>query len=438
MTSHGGAPPFDPTELCAWAADALGRCADLMADLADDELAGPREPVLNPLLWELGHVAWFAERFCLRDARGEPPLRPDADAMFDSIAVHHDARWDLALATRPELERYARDVTERIAAALRENPAPRGNLELPLLSILHADMHAEAFTYSRQTRGLSPPPCLPETSNDPAIERVHGDVEVPGGRFHLGATDDAPFAFDNERRAHAVDVAPFRIARTPVTEAEFAAFVLDGGYTRRELWSSAGALMLGESGATMPLYWRRKNDGFEVRVFDRWRPLEPDLPVSHVSAHEADAYCRWAQRRLPTELEWEVAASGEPGPRDTLAPVRRSLPWGTARVDASRARVDGRGCGPISVHALAESDSAFGCRQMLGNVWEWTASEFGPYPGFTPGAYVEYSEPWFGSRRVLRGGAWATRSRLVWCSLRNFFEPERRDVIAGFRTCALD
>ena len=174
------------------------------------------------------------------------------------------------------------------------------------------------------------------------------------------------------------------------------------------------------------------------RRFDRWVPLEPRLPVVHVNAFEADAYGRWAGRRLPTEVEWEVAAAGatENGGR-TLSRARRPHPWGDDPPSASLANLDGRGTGAIDVGALAAGDSAFGCRQMWGNVWEWTATPFHPYPGFVADPYEEYSAPWFGTHRVLRGGCHATRARLLRNSWRNFFTPDRRDVWAGFRTCAV-
>jgi iron(II)-dependent oxidoreductase len=226
-------------------------------------------------------------------------------------------------------------------------------------------------------------------------------------------------------------LAPFRIARAPVTAEQFAAFVEDGGYAREDLWSSAGWRWRQEEGATHPVYWRPVPGGWERRDFDRWVALEPHHPVLHVSAYEAEAWCAWADRRLPTEAEWEMAAASEPGGRG-----RRRFPWGEATPTPARANLEGLAGGVLDVAALPEGDSAWGCRQMLGNVWEWTASDFRPYPGFVPDAYRDYSEPWFGTHRVLRGGCWRTRARLLRNTWRNFYTPDRRDVWAGFRTCA--
>ncbi len=233
-----------------------------------------------------------------------------------------------------------------------------------------------------------------------------------------------------------MEVGPFAIARAPVTQAEFAAFVDDGGYRRRELWSEDGWAWREQARAEHPVYWRRDAGAWLRRDFDEWRALEPHRPVIHVNWYEADAYCRWAGRRLPTEAEWEAAAASDPGPGGArLSGAKRRFPWGNEPPTPRRANLDWQAMGCLDVGALPAGDSAFGCRQMIGNVWEWTSSTFLPYPGFTPDPYKEYSEPWFGTRKVLRGGCWATRSRMLRNTWRNYFTPDRRDVLAGFRTC---
>jgi iron(II)-dependent oxidoreductase len=255
--------------------------------------------------------------------------------------------------------------------------------------------------------------------------------------LQLGSTTNAPFVFDNEKWAHPVEIAPFRIARAPVSNAEFLAFVTEGGYRRRALWSDAGWHWRERAGAEHPLYWSRQHNGWMVRRFDRMEPLRPHCPVIHVNWYEAEAWCRWAGRRLPTEGDWEAAAATEPGPNGGLAGCKRRHPWGDEAASPRHANLDGNALGVVDVGAFAEGDSAWGCRQMLGNVWEWTASTFEPFPGFAPDVYEDYSAPWFGTRKVLRGGAWATRSRMISNMYRNFFTPDRRDVMAGFRSCAL-
>jgi iron(II)-dependent oxidoreductase len=259
-------------------------------------------------------------------------------------------------------------------------------------------------------------------------------VNVPGGRFLLGSLPGEPFVFDNEKWAHPVEVRPFAIARAPVTQAEFSAFVDEGGYTRRELWDEAGWTWRQAAGAEHPVYWRRDGAWWR-RHFDRWLPLEPHRPVLHVNWYEASAYCRWARRRLPTEAEWELAASAAGGGFG-FAGSKRRFPWGDQPPRDDQANLDGISAGCIDVAGCPAGDSASGARQMIGNVWEWTASDFQPYPGFAVDPYVDYSQPWFGTHKVLRGGCWVTRARLLRNTYRNFYRPQRRDVWAGFRTCA--
>jgi len=214
----------------------------------------------------------------------------------------------------------------------------------------------------------------------------------------------------------------------------------DDGYRRKELWSEEGWDWRETEDATHPVYWQRDSNGDWLRRhFDKWNPLEPHLPVIHVNWYEAEAYCRWAGRRLPTEAEWEVAAAAEPNSTGQgLSSRKRRFPWGDEPPAPERANLDWCAMGCVDVEALPAGDSAFGCRQMIGNVWEWTSTPFRPYPGFEIDPYKEYSEPWFETRKVLRGGCWTTRSRLLRNTWRNFYTPERRDVWAGFRTCALD
>ncbi len=422
-------PPSD--DVIAWLESARARTLGLVEDWPSAARLGPRLAVVNPALWELGHVGWFEERWILRHAAARPPLRADSDALYDSSAVPHDHRWDLALPSWEATLDYLADVRVRsLVAARTVDPY------FPRLAALHEDMHGEAFAYTRQTLGLPAPGV--GASGPVEAGPLAGDVFVPGGRFTLGARPDDPFTFDNEQRAHEVTVAPFWIARAAVTQAEFAEFTEDRGYARRELWSEEGWRWREAVRAEQPLHWRRDGGRWLRRAFDRFVALEPHRPAIHVCWYEADAWCRWAGRRLPTEVEWEAAASCEPGQGGrALVDARRRYPWGDAEPDARRANLDFRATGCADVAAHADGDSAFGCRQLVGNVWEWTASTFGPYPGFEPGPYRDYALPWFGTHKVLRGGCFVTRARIARNAYRNFYTPDRRDVWAGFRTCAL-
>lgn len=444
-----------PRQLIEWVRDARERTFEIVSDLTNEQLLGPKLDIVNPLLWEIGHLAWFQEKWALRHALGRDPLREDADALWDSIAIPHDVRWDLPLPSREETLAYMREVRDRVVEALARDPTEE-LLYHALYALYHEDMHAEAFTYTRQTHGWPAPPIHGDGSSATgggtsgtaaggagAAEGgpLPGDVEVPGGTLWLGAPEDAPFAFDNEQWAHPVEVGPFAIARAPVTQGEFVAFVEAGGYEDPEPWSDDGWLWREGAGAQALVYWRKEGGSWRRRHFDRWVPLEPHRPVIHVSWYEAEAYCRWAGRRLPTEAEWEAAASAFRAPDGTLAGrprEKRRYPWGNEPAPtADHANLDWRAMGCVDAGALSGGSSAFGCRGMIGNVWEWTASDFLPYPGFQPDPYEEYSEPWFGDRKVLRGGCWATRSRLIYNFYRNYYTPDRRDVWAGFRTCAL-
>ena len=418
--------------------DARARTLELVAGLDDDQVMGPKLKIVNPLRWEIGHVAWFHEKFILRDLYGHAPIHPPGDAIYDSIAIAHDTRWDLPLLGMDETLGYMANVLEACLDRLPEGMASEQDSYIYQFAAFHEDMHTEAYTYTRQTLGYPEPrfanAALPEDADAGALP---GDATVPGGEVRLGTEKDAPLVFDNEKWAHPVAIAPFEIAKAPVTNGEFAAFVDDGGYGRRALWSDAGWAWREAEGAAHPVYWVRSGEGdWGLRRFDAVVDLPPHRPVVHVSWHEANAYCAWAGRRLPSEAEWDAAALCEPAPGGGLAAHKRSYPWGDARPEAAHANLDGRTLGCIDVAALPAGDSAFGCRQMLGNVWEWTATTFAPYPGFAPDAYKDYSKPVFDTTKVLRGGAWATRGRMVTGRYRNFFTPDRRDVMAGFRTCA--
>jgi iron(II)-dependent oxidoreductase len=296
------------------------------------------------------------------------------------------------------------------------------------LAVFHEDMHAEAFHYTRQTLGY-PDPFLASAALPVSHGPDRGDVELPGGAFQLGAFPESGFVFDNEKWAHPVRIAPFSIARDPVTNAAFLEFVEASGYRRREWWTESGWAWRAGAGAEAPRHWMREGNAWLQRRFDTVALLIAGHPVIHVNWHEAQAFCHFAKRRLPTEAEWEYAAAW-----DARAGKKHRYPWGEAAPTAGHANLESNG--PVAVDAFSEGDSASGCRQLIGNVWEWTESGFDPYPGFMIDPYQEYSQPWFGTHKVLRGASFATTRRLVRNTFRNFYTPERNDIFAGFRTCA--
>jgi len=402
-----------PESLSQQLRDARQRTRLLTRDLEGPQLFGPKLAIVNPVLWELGHVAWFQEHWCLRlrsDESLSESILDGADALYDSAKVAHDTRWDLPLPDLSGTLEFQDSVLERVLARLEREPDNEWFLYFVQLALFHEDMHAEAFHYTRQTLGYTDP--LARGKSDSAGKgALDGDAELPGGEFLLGAARNSGFHFDNEKWAHPVKLEPFRIARSPVTNAQFLEFVRDGGYSRRDLWSPEGWSW--KARARGPRYWVERDGEWRERRFDEEVPLDGDLPVMHVNWHEANAFCRYTGRRLPSEAEWEMAASSS-----------RTAPANLG------------GSGRAHVGEFARGDSAAGCRQMLGNVWEWTSSTFGPYPDFVRDPYAEYSEPWFGTHKVLRGGSFATPARLISNTWRNFYTPDRGDVFAGFRTCA--
>jgi gamma-glutamyl hercynylcysteine S-oxide synthase len=277
-----------------------------------------------------------------------------------------------------------------------------------------------------QSLGLPGPVHEPVELPSAVAFSVH-EVEFAGGRFEMGSRDGLDFVFDNERRAHEVAVGPFALATATVTQAEYRTFVEAGGYEEPRWWSEAGWRWREGSALCQPRHWQRDAERWLVRRFGRLEALVGDCAMVHVSAYEAEAYAAFAGARLPTEAEWEYAARCGLGAKDDR------YPWGAGTLAAGAANLDSRYGRPVAPSALAAGDTGAGLRQLLGNVWEWTASAFEPYPGFEPGPYREYSQPWFGDHRVLRGGSFATRSRLVHNRWRNFYKPDRNDVFAGIR-----
>jgi iron(II)-dependent oxidoreductase len=400
----------------------------IYAHLGADQRAFPQLATVNLPQWEIGHIGWFQEYWCLRDAGRTPAWLPCADAWWDSAKVPHATRWSLALPGWDAIHAYLRRTLEATVAELHAaSEAQRYFFELALY---HEDMHGEALLMTLQTLALPGPAFLSEPSppNAPEHAAPAADVALPGGCFAIGtqrAQVRRRFVFDNEKWAHPVEVAPFRMARHCVTQGEFLAFVDAGGYRDPALWSPEGAAWLSRTGRVAPAYWRRAPDeaAWQVRRFARLEALDPDAPMQHVNAHEAAAWCRWAGRRLPTEAEWEVAA------RHGLADD------GEARAQAlAGANVDARLGAPQS--QVVDDAATAAPAGMLGNVWEWTATPFAPYPGFEADPYADYSVPWFHTHHVMRGGSWATRARLAHPRLRNFYLPERHDPFVGFRTCA--
>ena len=319
---------------------------------------------------------------------------------------------DLVMATR----RAGHDLCVVVSAMGKTTD---GLLELARGAARSADANASAEPPRRELD------MLVSTGERVSMALLSIAIRARGGdAVSLTGSQSGIMTNDRHFDARILEVRPFRIARAPVTQAEFRAFVEDGGYARRELWTAEGWDWRVRSAAQHPVYWKREGSAWLRRHYDRWVALEDHLPMCFVNAYEAEAYCRWAKRRLPTEAEWELAAG------------RARHPWGDEPPTCERAELDLCSDGPCEVGAHAGGDSPHGLRQMTGNVWEWTATPFGAYPDFEPGPYAEYSQPWFGSHKVLRGASFATRGRMRHPKYRHFLLPERDDVFCGFRSCA--
>jgi len=423
------------SELSKWVSDASEKSMELIKDLNDDELSVPYISTINPFIWELCHSAYFLEFWVLRKGLNRKPIISNADSLFDSMKIGHESRWKLKIPNKEESFEYLINVKNSILDLLKSKKISDKIRYYIIYSVMHLDMHTEAFTYVRQSLGYPDPNMnnIKKTKiKNNYDEFVEEDVIIPSGTYKLGASKTSQFIFDNEKWSHEIEVEKFKISKTAVTEGQFLEFVNDGGYNKPELWSKNGWKWLNSVQKQAPHYWRKEKNEWEKRLFDKWFTIQKNIAMCHVNWYEADAYCKWSKRRLPTEIEWEIAASYQ-----FKSNKKRNYPWGNLDPDMDHANMDWQNMEPVDVRAYSKGDSAIGCRQMIGNVWEWTDTTFEPYPGFIPDMYKDYSQSSFGTRKVLRGGCWATRSRLIRNTLRNFYTPNRNDVFAGFRTCAL-
>ena len=421
----------------------------LVEGLGDaDWMCAPLD-VVNPLRWEIGHIASFYERFLLKELNLlKKSYISNSALLYNSFVRTRCERWDTALPSPEKTLKYLHHVHDQIAGLLSKPRISTHEAYLILLSIHHQSMHNETMVYTRQTLSQTLPPRLLSHTNlhetNPITANLQGllaDVEVKGCLYWLGAWEDGRFVYDNEKWAHPTPIKDFAISRSPITNAQFAAFVEDKGYKTSQWWCERGWKWRLENQQTHPLHWKPDQNRWWQNHFNIWRPLPPLAPVVHVNWYEAMAYCRWAKRRLPTEMEWECAASAEPQHEEGFGRQKLRTPWGNAPFNSPQPQLANLSaqvtdCTDITQHAQGESP--LGCRQMLGNVWEWTASSFYPYPGYQlDHPYREYSAPWFGDHMVLRGGAWCSAAPLVRNTLRNFYKPHRADIFAGFRTCAI-
>jgi len=417
---------------------ARDRTTLLTTAVDDTDLVKQHSPLMSPLVWDLAHVANQEELWLLREVGGRTPMHPEIDPIYDAFEHPRAARPTLPLLPAGEARRYGHEVRVRVLdqldrTRLREQPATFGesltaNAFAFGMVAQHEVQHDETMLATHQLRAgppvLSAPP--PPAPADAAA--LPAEVYVPGGPFTMG-TSTEPWALDNERPAHEVNVPAFYLDTTPVTNAAYAEFVSGGGYDDPRLWTSDGWAHRQRAGLTAPLFWRWEGEWLQTS-FGIAKPIIGNEPVLHVCWYEADAYARWAGRRLPTEAEWEKAARWDPA-----AGRSRRYPWGDGEPTAERANLGQRHLRPAPAGAYPEGAAPSGARQLIGDVWEWTSSDFLPYPGFVAWPYKEYSEVFFGTEyKVLRGGAFGVSQVACRGTFRNWDYPIRRQIFAGFRT----
>ncbi len=413
------------------------RTLALVCPVRDDDLAAQQDPIVSPLNWDLPHIGYFEQLWLVHALDGADAMEAARDQVLEAIDNERYERSEKELPDRHAAYAYLRRTR---AATLERMAGLRPDADDPLLAgwfahemiVNHERQHQENMAMALQfiPEGRYRPPRRADPP--PARETPSGMVVVPDGAFPLGAPK-APGTYDNEWPQHEVDVPAFEIDRAPVTNGEFLEFIDDGRYGSEEHWPEDSWDFVGGIGVRHPQYWSQNDDGdWFVRFFDQVRPLPIDEPVWGVSWFEAAAYADWAGKRLPTETEWEKAATWDPA-----TATKRTYPWGEAW-DPSRANLDFRLFATTPVGAYPEGASAVGCHQMVGDLWEWTATEFDAYPGFEAFPYQEYSEVFYQEGyKVLRGGSFCTHPDVARGTFRNWMYPHLRHVFAGFR-CARD
>jgi len=406
----------------------------LTGSIDDADLVRQHSPLMSPLVWDLAHVANQEELWLLREVGGRDPMHPEIDPLYDAFEHPRAERPTLPLLPPAEARAYAHEVRGRVldlveAATFGGTRLLTGAFAFGMIA-QHEQQHDETMLITHQLRKgapaltAAPPPAPPAD-----VLSLPREVHIPGGPFTMGTSTEA-WALDNECPAHTVDVPAFYLDTTPVTNGAYQEFLADGGYDEPRWWSPAGWHHRQRAGLAAPLYWRREGSGWVRTRFGITEPVPPAEPVVHVSWHEAQAYAAWAGRRLPTEAEWEKAARHDPATGRS-----RRFPWGDEDPTSDRANLGQRYLQPATAGSYPRGASPAGVRQLIGDVWEWTSSDFLPYPGFTAWPYKEYSEVFFGSEyKMLRGGSFGVAPVACRGTFRNWDYPVRRQIFAGFRT----
>jgi iron(II)-dependent oxidoreductase len=432
------APP-PKQEIADLLTEARERTLLLISGLSDEDLHRQHDPLMSPIIWDVGHIAHFEELWLTQNLDGAIEFS-EMPGMYNPFEHPRATRAALALPTLAQMTERLREIRARVFERLDslewndDNPLLKGGYVYNMV-LQHEYQHNETILQTLQLKKGAPyqaPHRIAFAAPRESTADIGGMVSFAGDRVTIG-TNDRTAAYDNERPQHEVDVRPFLIDRTAVTNGQYLDFISDGGYERQDLWSEAGRRWVTETGAVAPKHWFREGDAWLHRIMDVTRAVDPTRPVCHVCYYEAEAFAKWSGKRLPTEFEWEAAASWDPSSNKA-----RDFPWDDSAPTSEFANIDQLSFDIAPVDTYDRNVSSIGCYGMIGDVWEWTSSDFGGYPGFQSFPYKEYSEEFFGPEyKVLRGGSWATRPGAIRNTFRNWDYPIRRQIFSGFR-CARD
>jgi iron(II)-dependent oxidoreductase len=444
-TSHSSAaPPPSKQEIADRLTEARERTLLLISRVSDEDLHRQHDPLMSPIIWDVGHIAHFEELWLTQNLEGAIEFS-EMPGMYNPFEHPRATRASLPLPSLAQMMERLREIRVRVLDHLEQlvwnddNQLLDGGYVYNMV-LQHEYQHNETILQTLQLKKGEPYRAPRQDvvgkkagSNAKQGTSRNGDmVSFIGGRVTIG-TDDRSAAYDNERPRHEIDLRPFLIDRNPVTNGQYLEFIADRGYQRTELWSDAGQRWIAETGAVAPRYWFRDGKEWFNRAMDVTRAVDPSRPVCHVCYHEAEAFATWSGKRLPTEFEWEAAASWDSSSRRASR-----FPWGDSAPTSRTANVDQLSFDTVPVDTYDRNVSPIGCYGMIGDVWEWTSSDFSGYPGFQSFPYKEYSEEFFGPEyKVLRGGSWATRPGAIRNTFRNWDYPIRRQIFSGFR-CARD